>query len=318
MSVFESSIQAFLKPVLGYLSDDSVTEIMINGPDIIYIERHGLIERVDAKFDDLNSLMAAVRNISQFVGRPISEDRPFLDARLPDGSRIHAVVAPIAKNGITMCIRKFSKEKLTLKDLINKGSLNPIAARFIDVCIYLKRNIIISGGTGCGKTTVLNILASRVQPGQRMLVLEDSSELRIHNDHVVYFETRPADEFGKGLVELRDLVKSSLRLRPDRVIVGEVRSGEALDLINSMNTGHSGSMGTVHSNSPKECLVRVETLALMNDVDVPVAAIRAQVGSAIQVVIQLSRMSDVSDDFSFWGSSFLFKEKDILGFVVSL
>ncbi|NBW99347.1 CpaF family protein [bacterium] len=294
MSVFETSVQVFLNPVLSYLKDDSVTEIMINGPSDIFVERAGNLQKIDAKFDDEQALMAAVRNISQYVGRPISEEAPFLDARLPDGSRIHAVVPPIAKNGTTVCIRKFSKKKLELKDLIAKGAITPDAARFLDVCLYLKKNIIISGGTGSGKTTVLNILASRCQPEQRIVVLEDSSELKIHNTHVVYFEGRPANEYGKGVVTLRDLVKSSLRLRPDRVVVGEVRGGEALDLISSMNTGHSGSMGTVHSNNPKECLTRLETLALMTDSEVPVQAVRAQVSSAIQIVLQLSRLQDGS------------------------
>jgi len=294
MSVFETSVQVFLKPVLGFLKDDSVTEIMINGPKNIFIERAGHLERANVAFDDEQALMAAVRNISQYVGRPISEEAPFLDARLPDGSRIHAVVPPIAKNGTTVCIRKFSKNKLELKDLITRGALTPDAARFLDVCLYLKKNLIISGGTGSGKTTILNILASRCQPEQRIVVLEDSAELKIHNQHVVYFEGRPANEYGKGTVTLRDLVKSSLRLRPDRVIVGEVRGGEALDLISSMNTGHSGSMGTVHSNNPKECLTRLETLALMTDSEVPVQAVRAQVARAIQIVVQLSRLQDGS------------------------
>lgn len=294
MSVFETSVQVFLGPVVPFLKDDSVTEIMINGPKQIFIERAGTVETVDAKFEDEQALMAAVRNISQYVGRPISEEAPFLDARLPDGSRIHAVVPPVAKNGTTVCIRKFSKNKLELKDLITRGALTPDAARFIDVCLYLKKNIIVSGGTGSGKTTILNILASRCQPEQRIVVLEDSSELKIHNKHVVYFEGRPANEYGKGAVTLRDLVKSSLRLRPDRVIVGEVRGGEALDLISSMNTGHSGSMGTVHSNNPKESLTRLETLALMTDSEVPVQAVRAQVAAAIQIVIQLSRLQDGS------------------------
>lgn len=294
MSVFDASIQVFLAPVVPFLKDDSVTEIMINGPTNIFIERKGFVEKVDVKFDDEGALIAAVRNISQFVGRPIDEERPFLDARLPDGSRIHAVVPPVAKSGTTVAIRKFSKTKLDMKDLIAKGAINIDAARFIDVCLYLKKNIIVSGGTGSGKTTILNILASRCQPNQRILVLEDSAELKIHNNHVVYFEARPADEYGKGLVTLRDLVKSSLRLRPDRVIVGEVRSGEAMDLISSMNTGHSGSMGTVHSNNPKECLTRLETLAMMTESDVPIQAVRSQVASAINIILQLSRMQDGS------------------------
>lgn len=294
MSIFETSVQVFLKPVLPFLKDDSITEIMINGPKTIFIERRGLVEKTDVQFEDEAALMAAVRNISQYVGRPINEERPFLDARLPDGSRIHAVVPPIARNGTTVAIRKFSKVKLTLKDLIDKGALTLEAARFLDVCLLLKKNIIVSGGTGSGKTTILGILASRCPPDQRVVVLEDSAELKIHNQHIVFFEARPADEFGKGEVLLRDLVKSSLRLRPDRVIVGEVRGGEALDLISSMNTGHSGSMGTVHSNNPRECLTRLETLALMSDTEVPVQAIRAQVASAINIVLQLSRLQDGS------------------------
>lgn len=294
MSVFDTSVQVFLKPVLQFLQDDSVSEIMINGPNDIFIERAGHVTKTDAKFEDANALMAAVRNIAQFVGRPIDEERPFLDARLPDGSRIHAVVPPVARNGTTVAIRKFSKTKLQLKDLIAKGALTPEAARFLDVCLYLKKNIIVSGGTGSGKTTILGILASRCQPDQRIVVLEDSAELKVNNTHVVFMEARPADEYGKGLVTLRDLVKSSLRLRPDRVIVGEVRSGEALDLISSMNTGHSGSMGTVHSNNPKECMTRLETLCLMNDTQVPVQAVRAQVASAVNIVIQLSRIADGS------------------------
>lgn len=294
MSVFETSVQVFLAPVLKYLKDETVTEVMINGPSSIFIERKGLVEKTDAKFEDEGSLLAAVRNISQFVGRPIDNEHPFLDARLPDGSRIHAVVSPIAKNGTTVAIRKFSKNRLTLKDLIEKKALNQDAARFLDICLYLKKNMIVSGGTGSGKTTILNILAGRCLPDQRILVLEDSSELKIYNDHVVYMEARPADEHGKGLVTLRDLIKSSLRLRPDRVIVGEVRGAEALDLISSMNTGHSGSMGTVHSNNPKECLTRLETLALMSEAEVPVTAVRSQVAAAINIVLQLSRMSDGS------------------------
>lgn len=294
MSVFEASIQAFLAPVLGYLKDDSVTEIMINGPSHIFIERSGILEKVNAKFEDENSLMAAVRNISQFVGRPIDNDHPFLDARLPDGSRIHAIIPPVAKNGTTVCIRKFSKEKLGLKDLISYRTLTPDTARFLDVCLFLKKNMIVSGGTSSGKTTLLNILGYRVDPSQRMVALEDSSELQIRHDHILYFETRPANELGKGQVTLRDLVRSSLRLRPDRIIVGEVRGGEALDLISSMNTGHSGSLATVHANSPRECLVRLETLALMSEIEIPITAIRAQVASAIHMIVQLSRLQDGS------------------------
>ena len=293
MSVFETSVQVFLAPVLPFLKDDSVTEVMINGPSTVFIERAGFVEKTDVKFEDANSLMAAIRNIAQFVGRPIDEERPFLDARLPDGSRIHAVIPPIAQNGATVAIRKFSKTKLQLKDLIEKGALPPMPLDS-STFAFISRRTSSFLAVPVPERRRYWVLSRVVPAEQRILVLEDSAELKIHNQHVVFMEARPADEFGKGLVTLRDLVKSSLRMRPDRVIVGEVRGGEALDLISSMNTGHSGSMGTVHANNPRECLTRLETLALMTDSEVPVQAVRAQVAAAINIVIQLSRIADGS------------------------
>jgi len=292
LGVFEDSVGTFLSPVKEYLADDSVTEVLINGPSEVFIEKKGLLERTSAKFLDEQALQAAVRNIAQFVGRRIDEENPILDARLPDGSRVAAVLPPCSRKGTTLSIRKFSKGSPSFVDLINRGSISKDGARFLDVCIYLAKNIIISGGTGSGKTTLLNVLGSRIPGTQRLLIIEDSSELKIQTDHVVFFETKHADEMGKGQVSIRDLIRSALRLRPDRIVVGEVRGPEALDLVTAMNTGHGGSMGTTHANTPYDALVRLETLAMMGDTQVPVAAIRRQIASAIHLVVQIKRMHD--------------------------
>jgi pilus assembly protein CpaF len=293
-SVFEDSIATFLSPIVGFLADDSVSEVMINGPEEIFVERRGLIEKTEAKFRDEQSLVAAVRNIAQFVGRTIDGDNPVLDARLPDGSRICAVLPPCSRKGTTLSIRKFSKGNPSFVDLINRGSITKEAARFLDVCIFLAKNTIISGGTGSGKTTLLNVLGSRIPSTQRVLIVEDSSELKINTEHVVFFETKHGDEQGKGAVTIRDLIKAALRLRPDRIVVGEVRGAEALDLISAMNTGHGGSMGTAHANTPYDALVRLETLAMMGDSNVPPAAIRRQIAAAIHIVVQIKRLGDGS------------------------
>ncbi len=293
-SVFEDSIATFLSPIVGFLADDSVSEVMINGPSEIFVERRGLIEKTDAKFRDEQSLMAAVRNIAQFVGRTIDEDHPVLDARLPDGSRICAVLPPCSRKGTTLSIRKFSKGNPSFVDLINRGSITKEAARFLDVCIFLAKNTIISGGTGSGKTTLLNVLGSRIPNSQRVLIVEDSSELKINTEHVVFFETKHGDEEGNGAVTIRDLIQAAIRLRPDRIVVGEVRGPEALDLISAMNTGHGGSMGTAHANTPYDALVRLETLAMMGDSNVPPAAIRRQIAAAIHLVVQIKRLGDGS------------------------
>jgi pilus assembly protein CpaF len=293
-SVFEDSIATFLSPIVGFLADDTISEVMINGPEEIFVERRGLIEKTEAKFRDEQSLIAAVRNIAQFVGRTIDEDHPVLDARLPDGSRICAVLPPCSRKGTTLSIRKFSKGNPSFVDLINRGSITKEAARFLDVCIFLAKNTIISGGTGSGKTTLLNVLGSRIPSTQRVLIVEDSSELKINTEHVVFFETKHGDEHGKGAVTIRDLIKAALRLRPDRIVVGEVRGAEALDLISAMNTGHGGSMGTAHANTPYDALVRLETLAMMGDSNVPPAAIRRQIAAAIHIVVQIKRLGDGS------------------------
>jgi pilus assembly protein CpaF len=294
MGVFEDSVESFLAPVKKYLDDDTVSEVLVNGPKEVFVERRGLLERVDAEFHDEQSLQACVRNIAQFVGRRIDEENPRLDARLPNGSRVHAVLPPSSRKGTTLSIRKFSKDSPTFVDLINRGSISKDAARFIDICVYLAKNIIISGGTGSGKTTLLNVVGSRIPGTQRLLIIEDASELKIKTDHVVYFETKAPLPNGKGGITIRDLIVSSLRLRPDRIVVGEVRGPEALDLLTAMNTGHGGSMGTTHANTPYDALVRLETLCMMGDTQVPIAAIRRQVASAIHIVVQIKRLHDGS------------------------
>ena len=292
-SVFQDAIASLLGPIKDLLDNPDVSEVMINGPHEIFIEEKGLVYKSPNKFADEDSLMASMRAIAQSVGRVIDADNPRLDARLPDGSRICVVIPPMAKNGTTVAIRKFSEEKLGLKDMINFGSLSPDGARFLDCCMYLGKNTLVSGGTGSGKTTMLNVLGSRMPKTQRLLIIEDSAELQIHAEHVVQFETRKGDPV-RGITEvsIRDLVESALRLRPDRIIVGEVRGPEALDLLNAMATGHEGSMGTVHANNPLDACTRLETLCLMGETRIPPDAIRKMVASSLQLIVQCSRYHD--------------------------
>lgn len=292
-SVFQDAIANLLSPIGDLLKDPAISEIMINGPHEIFIEKKGLIYRVPNKFPDDESLMASMRAVAQSVGRVIDFDNPRLDARLPDGSRIAVVIPPMAKNGTTVAIRKFSEDKLGLKDLINFGSLSPEGARFLDCCMYLGKNTLVSGGTGSGKTTMLNVLGGRMPKTQRLLVIEDAAELQIRAEHVVQFEARKGNpERGIKEVTIRDLMESALRLRPDRIIVGEVRGAEALDLLNAMGTGHDGSMGTVHANTPIDACTRLETLCLMGETKIPPDGIRKMVGSALQMIVQCSRYHD--------------------------
>ena len=292
-SVFKEAIQNFLSPIADLLEDESVSEVMINGPHEIFVEKSGLVFKVPNQFNDEGQLLAAMRAIAQSVNRKIDESNPRLDARLPDGSRIHVVLPPMAKNGTTVAIRKFSKDNLTLKDLINFGSVSDIGARFLDICVFLGKNILVSGGTGSGKTTMLNILGSRIPKTQRLIIIEDAAELQVNAEHVVNFETRKKDpNAGVEEISIRDLVISAMRLRPDRIIVGEVRGEEALDLVQVMNTGHDGSMGTVHANTPVDSCTRLETLCLMGETKIPPEAIKKMVGSALQVIVQCSRYHD--------------------------
>jgi pilus assembly protein CpaF len=292
-SVFNDAIASFLSPIADLLANEDVSEVMINGPQEIFVEQKGLVFKVENTFANEDALISAMRAIAQSVGRVFDDDNPRLDARLPDGSRIHAVLPPMSKNGTTVAIRKFSKESLTITDLIKFGSLSKEAARFLDICIYLGKNLIVSGGTGSGKTTMLNVLGGRIPKTQRLIIIEDAAELQVEAEHVVNFETRKADPTkGTTEVTIRDLVISSMRLRPDRIIVGEVRGEEALDLIQVMNTGHDGSMGTVHANNPEDACTRLETLCLMGDTKIPPDAVRKMVGSAMQIVVQCSRYHD--------------------------
>lgn len=294
VDVFKNAIQNFLSPVLDFLEDPTVTEILINGPKEIFIERDGKLIRTDAEFLDEDALQAAVNSIAQSVGRRISAKEPTLDARLPDGSRIHVVLPPVARSGTTVSIRKFTQTKMTLKDSVEKGTLTTDAAQFLDLCMFLGKNILVSGGTGSGKTTLLSVLASRIPKAQRVIVIEDSSELQIDYEHLVFFETRMADSQGEGEVAMKDLVKSSLRLRPDRIIVGEVRSSEALDLVNAMNTGHKGCLGTIHANTPEDAMVRLEGLAMGGDSKISERALQHLIGAAVDIIVQISRFPDGS------------------------
>jgi pilus assembly protein CpaF len=293
-NVFKQTIQQNLGPVLKYLDDPGVSEILVNGPHEIFVEKKGKLERVSETFPSEDDLRAAVNSIAQSVGRRINDENPRLDARLPDGSRIAAVIPPMSRKGTTLSIRKFTNTKITFTDYIKMGTISEDGARFLDIAMFLGKNVIVSGGTGSGKTTLLSLLCSRIPKGQRVLVIEDSSELQVDYDHLVMFETRMADAQGKGEVSIKDLVKSALRLRPDRIIVGEVRSGEALELLNAMNTGHKGCMGTVHANSPEDAIVRLEALAQGGDGKISERALRQQVSSAIDLIVQISRYGDGS------------------------
>ncbi|RMG33200.1 MAG: CpaF family protein [Planctomycetota bacterium] len=290
--VFSASLEYFLGPLLPFLRDESVTEIMVNGYDRVYVERDGRIEETDARFASADALLSAIHNVAQFVGRVIDEERPILDARLPDGSRVHAVIPPSARTGVYFTIRKFRRDILGLADFVRRGSLTPAAAEFLALCVKLRKNIVISGGTGTGKTTLLNALSAEVPAAERIVVIEDSSELRLRQRHVLYLEARPPDRRGRGAVSIRDLFRASLRMRPDRVIVGEVRGGEALDMVQAMLSGHSGSLTTVHANTATDALTRLETLCLMSDVQLPVYVSRAQVAGAVDLLVQLARFSE--------------------------
>ena len=287
-----SYLYLFFAPVKEFLEDDDVSEIMINGPSQIYIERKVKSVHVPNKFPNDQALQAAVMNVARSVGRFFDKENPRLDARLPDGSRVHACIPPLARIGTIVAIRKFRKEKLTIEQLISYGSITKEGARLLDVIVKIGRNLIVSGATSSGKTSVLNVLSALIPEHDRILVLEDASELQLQQEHKVCFETRKADEYGKGEVTIRDLLHSALRLRPDRIVVGEIRSGEALDLLQAMNTGHEGSMSTIHANAPRNSLLRMETCALLSGIDIPLSALREQVGSAIHIVIQTARLHD--------------------------
>lgn len=286
--------------ILGYgpidhlLADDSISEIMVNGPKLIYVERKGKLEKAEVTFQDNKHVVAIIDRILQPIGRRCDESQPYVDARLPDGSRVNIIIPPLALDGPTITIRKFSKKPLTVEDLINFGSMTHELATFLEACIKGKLNIIVSGGTGTGKTTVLNVLSGYIPEDDRIITIEDAAELQLHQEHVVRLETRPANIEGKGRVQIRDLVINALRMRPDRLVIGECRGGEALDMLQAMNTGHDGSLTTLHANSPREAISRLETLVLMAGMDLPLKAIREQIAKAVNLIIQLGRLQDGS------------------------
>ncbi len=288
-AIFQSSVSYFLSPIGFFLQDESVSEIMVNRFDEIYVERGGRLEKTDARFASEDALLSAVRNVAQWVGREIDEKNPILDARLPDGSRVHAISPPGARRGTCLTIRKFHHGGLTLDDLIAFGSLSPAAREFLEICVRLHKNTIISGGTGTGKTSLLGAVSLAVPEGERIVVIEDTSEIKLKQEHCIYLEVQRGNDRGEGALTIRDLFVSSLRMRPDRIIVGEVRGGEALDMVQSMLSGHSGSLSTVHANSARDAVIRLETLSLMSDVQIPIYVARAQVASAIHLIVQLSR-----------------------------
>ncbi len=272
----------------------SITEIMVNGPDHIYVEYKGKLHRTDMAFADNNQVIAAIERIVSPLGRRIDESSPMVDARLKDGSRVNAIIPPLSLVGPSITIRKFSKVPLKVDDLIRFGSISADIAHFLDICVKLRKNIVISGGTGSGKTTLLNILSGFLPDTERILTIEDAAELQLRQDHVVRLEARPANIEGKGEISIRDLVKNALRMRPDRIVIGECRGGEALDMLQAMNTGHDGSLTTIHANSPRDALSRLETLVLMAGFDLPLRAIREQIASAIAIIVQISREKDGS------------------------
>jgi pilus assembly protein CpaF len=291
-------VQEMISDTLGYgpldalLHDTSVTEIMCNNHDDIWIERSGLIERTDLVFADDSQYRQVIDKIVSAVGRRVDEASPMVDARLPDGSRVNAIIPPLAIHGSVLTIRKFSADPYTAKDLINFGTYTIDLVTVLEACVRAKLNVLVSGGTGTGKTTNLNVLSSFIPDGERVITIEDSAELQLQQPHVINLEARPANAEGQGEVRIRDLVKNALRMRPDRIIVGECRSGEALDMLQAMNTGHEGSMTTVHSNSARDGLSRLETMVLMAGFDLPVKAIREQIASAIDIILHVDRLPD--------------------------
>ena len=281
-------------PIDAVLRDDSVTEVMVNGPECVFVERNGKVEEIASGFVDAAHVRRIIDKIVSHVGRRIDESSPMVDARLPDGSRVNAIIPPLAIGGPFLTIRKFARDPFMAADLVRFSTLDERSVRFLRACIEGKLNIVVSGGTGTGKTTLLNVLSSFIPNDERIVTVEDAKELQLHQRHVLCMETRPPNVERAGEITIRDLVKNSLRMRPDRIVVGECRGGEALDMLQAMNTGHDGSMTTVHANSPRDALSRIETLTLMAGFDLPIRAIRDQVSSAVDVIVQLTRLRDGS------------------------
>jgi len=286
--------------ILGYgplerlLADDSITEIMVNGPGDIWIERQGRLYETTVRFNDDSHLRRIINKMVAQVGRRVDESSPMVDARLPDGSRVNVIIPPLSLSGPLVTIRKFSKKRLTLDDMVNLGGISAEAVEFLRLCVQAELNILISGGTGSGKTTLLNALSAAIPEADRIVTIEDAAELQLHQEHVLRLESRPKNIEGEGEISIRELVRNSLRMRPDRIIVGEVRGAESLDMLQAMNTGHDGSMSTAHANSPRDALHRIETMVLMAGYDLPIRAIRQQVSSALDLIVHLDRFEDGS------------------------
>lgn len=291
-------IEVVLNDVVGYgpiqplLDDNEISEIMVNGPKKVYVEKKGQIQRTNVVFDDDEHVLRIIERIVLPLGRRIDAENPTVDARLPDGSRVNAVIPPVAIDGPCITIRKFRKDKLRIEQLIQFGSLTEHMAEFLRACVRARLNIVISGSTGSGKTTLLNVLSSFIPENERIVTIEDAAELQLQQDHVVRLESRPPDLNGRGAVTIRDLVRNALRMRPDRIVVGECRGGEALDMLQAMNTGHDGSMTTIHANSPRDALGRLETLVLMAGMDLPLKVVRQQISSSVDLIVQQSRLRD--------------------------
>ncbi|CAN5923766.1 N/A [soil metagenome] len=292
--VFEETLLQFLAPIRPFLDDPSVSDIMINGPDQIYVERKGQLHLTNARFETREALVAALRNAAQYVGKHVDELKPILEGRLPDGSRIEAILPPAAPDGPCVSIRRFFKETLTVERLIGFGALTPDLATTLQALVVSKLNVLIAGGTGSGKTSMLNALSSFIPEGERVVVIEDSRELQLQRQHICMLEARPPDPRGRGEVTIRELFRATLRLRPDRIVVGEIRSGEALDLIQAMTSGHGGCMSTLHATYPRDTTSRLETMAMMSDIEMPLTALRIQLASAVNIICQVSRLQDGS------------------------
>jgi pilus assembly protein CpaF len=279
-------------PITKLLDDPEVSEVMVNGPHKVFIEKNGLVTKTNIQFDDDDHLLRIIEKIVLPLGRHVDYDSPTVDARLPDGSRVNAVVSPVALDGPSLTIRKFRKDRMKVQDLINYGTLTENMAEFLRACVVSRLNIVVSGGTGSGKTTLLNVLSEFIPNDQRIVTIEDAAELQLQQDHVVRMETKKKNTDGKGEVTIRDLVINALRMRPDRIVVGECRGGEALDMLQAMNTGHDGSLTTVHANSPRDAISRLEILIMMSGMDLPVRVIRQQVTSAVDLIVHQTRMKD--------------------------
>jgi pilus assembly protein CpaF len=281
-------------PIEPLLKDHTINEIMVNGPRLVYIERHGRLEKTNIQFQNDEHVMRVIDRIVAPLGRRIDESSPYVDARLPDGSRVNAIIPPLCLNGPTITIRKFSKDPFTVDDLIRFGTMTPEMATFLKACVEARLNIVVSGGTGTGKTTTLNVLSGWIPADERIITIENAAELQLRQEHVITLESRPPNIEGRGEVTIRDLVINALRMRPDRIVVGECRGGEALDMLQAMNTGHDGSMTTLHANSPRDATSRLETMVLMAGMELPMKAIREQIAAAIDLIVQLERLKDGS------------------------